>query len=539
MGGTLGVLRRRFGAYGEALRVWARNPFAPANRGATLAALVLMVGFALRVWSAGQARFSGEESWFWSIGRDVATGRSIPALGHPISGSNARHPGAAFFWLIGATQLAGPSPLAAFLAFSLGGWLALGLLALVVARAFGRATGIAFLLLASVSPWWIVYTNSAWPGYLFPTLCALVLVCLVDVVVRPGPAARVALALLLVVGFQIHLSLLHYWLITLVVIAVWRPRLGWAFVVGAAIGVLCYIPYLVDEIRHHFANTIAIAHRSQGGERSGAVLAGLLLDFAAFTTVDVSYLWNEGFWHPFGLARFWAGAGVAETARFYGRAGLAPVAWAALAASWALTAGAWIWFFATLPRRLRAGDGGDRVLAVACLVAVAAIPILYLLSGKGGYPHYVSAVLPLAFLPPALLLGKLLAHRGWRWAAIAYLALFAVGGIVGLGGYYAVDSRWSAPQSTAATRFILDRTQDAGGRRRPFRLEFAFSPSFPNAYALIAQKVFGAPFLSVGVAPDVFRVEPRPPGAAPIGDPDTLVLPSIVVRHTPRAHPAP
>ena len=461
-------------------------------------------------------------------------------LGHPVSGTSARHPGAAFFWLVGITQLAGPSPLAAFAAVSLGGWIALGLLALVVARAFGHAVGLAFLLLAAVSPWWIVYTNSAWPSYLTPTLCALVLVGLAGIVDGPGVAPRIALPFLLVLAFQIHLSLLHYWLIALVVLALWRPRLGRVFFIGAALGALCYVPYLVDEIRHHFANTIAILHRSQGGPRSGYVLQGLLLDFGAFTTTDVSYLWNEGFWHPFDLARFWRGPGFGETARFYEGAGLAPVAWAALAASWGLTAGAWIWFFATLPRRLRAGGRGTgNMLTVSCLVALAAIPFLYLLSGKGGYPHYVCGVLPLAFLPPALLLGKLLGHRAWRWAAIAYLALFAVGGIIGLRGYYAVDSRWSVPQTTAATRFILDRTQDPNGRRRPFRLEFGFSPSFPNAYALVAQKVYGSLFLVSGAAPDLFRVEPRPPGPPPPADADTLVLSTIVVRHTPRALRAP
>jgi hypothetical protein len=534
MGDGHGVTPPRWAAYRQALQSWAKNPFSRGNVTATIATIVLIVGVALRIWSARQARFSGEEAWFWSIGRDIATGTSFPILGHPITGSSARHPGAAFFYFLGLTQLAGPSPLAAFAAVSLGGWVALALLSLAVARAFDRASGLAFLVLATVSPWWVVYTNSAWPGYLLPTLCALVLICLAAIADRPGAgvAARVGLAFLLVIGFQIHLSLLHTWLITMVVFALLRPRLGRAFLLGAAIGVACYVPYLVDEIRHGFSNTLAIAHRSQGGARSAAGLAGLLFDFVAFATTDVSYLWKQGFWRPFDPFAFYGGRGVAETAGFMARGGPASIGWAALAASWAFTVGAWIWFAATIRGRLRAGARSTgNLLVVACLVAVAGIPLLYLLSGKGGYPHYVNAVLPLALLPPALALGKLLAHRAARWGAIAYLFLFAAGGLFALRGYYAVDSRWSVPQSTAAVAFILDRTREPDGRQRPFRLEFGFAPSFSNSYALLAKDVFRAPFLATGAAADTFRVDARAPGQPPAADADSLVLSTIVVRH--------
>jgi hypothetical protein len=534
MGDGLGVSPQRLTAYRQALQSWARNPLSRANLVATVATLALLGGLLLRIWSIQQARFSGEEAWFWSIGRDIATGTSFPVLGHPITGSSARHPGAAFFWLLGLTQLAGPSPLAAFAAVSLGGWVALALLSLAVARAFGRASGLAFFLLASASPWWVVYTNSAWPGYLLPTVCALVLLCLASIADRPGSgvAARVGLAFLLVIGFQLHLSLLHTWLITLAVVVYFRPRLGRAFLVGAAIGLACYVPYLVDEIRHGFSNTLAIAHRSQGGARSMVGLAGLLFDFVAFSTTDVSYLWNQGFWHPFDPFAFYGGRGLADTAGFLRRGGPAPIGWAALVAGWAFTVGAWIWFAATIRRRLRAGGRTTgNLLVIACLVAVAGIPLLYLLSGKGGYPHYVNAVLPLAFLPPALALGKLLGHRAARWGAIAYLVVFAAGGVFALRGYYAVDSRWSVPQSTAAVAFILDRTQEPDGRRRPFRLEFGFAPSFPSSYALLAKHVYRAPFLATGAAADTFRVEARAPGLPAAADADTLVLSTIVVRH--------
>lgn len=564
---------------------WARRPLSEANRGWTLAAVALLVGLMLRLWSIGQARFSGEESWFWSVGRDIATGQSFPVLGHPISGTAARHPGSGFFWFLGLTQLGGASPLRAYAVFSLGGLAAIVPLSLAVARAFDRATGLALFVLAAVSPWWIVYTNSAWPGYLLPTLCALLLTWLPSLAATgpapstPGsadarlpesatgaanePAGRTspisraltrahsalssrgfaqgALAFLLVIGFQVHLSLLHYWLITLVTVALWRPRVTRPLLIGLALGMLCYLPYLVHELQNGFSNTVAIAQRSQGNPRSLYVLQGLLLYFLGFTTTDVSYLWNQGFWFTFDLARFWRGSGIQQTQLFFARTGWAPLCWTMLVASWLFTLASWVVFGRALWRRLRsdahardarrdARRDPQNILAVAFLTAVLAIPLLYLLSGKGGYPHYVSTVLPLAFLPPAFLLGRLLRHSTWRWAALGYLALFAVAGSLGLRGYYAVDSRWSVPQTTAAVEFILKRTRTPSGQYAPFRLQYAFSPNWRSSYQLTARHLFDAPFLA-GDSGELFRVEARLPGQPVVADPDTLVLPTLVVRH--------
>jgi hypothetical protein len=528
-------MARPLDALKERLRSWSRHPFSEANGVWTIAAVGLVLGLVVRLWSIGQARFGSEEAWFWSIGRDIATGREFPVLGAPITGSAARLPGAAYFWFLGLTQVPGPSPLRAYAVVSLGGLAALVALSVTVARAFDRATGLAFFLLGALSPWWIVYTNSSWPGYFFPTLCALALVWLPSLVDRPHPGAQAALAFLLVIGFQIHLSLMHYWLMVLVAIVIWRPKPSRALAVGAIVGCLCYVPYFIYEMTHGFANTMAIAHRSQGGGRSPFVLQGLLLYFLGFTTTDLSYLWNQGFWHPFDLARFWRGTGVDQSRVFFDRSGFSPVAWAALVTSWIFTFVSWGFFSREIWRRLRVNlRAPDNVLPVAFVTAVIGIVVLYLMSGKGGYPHYVSIVLPLAFLPPAFLLGRLFRGPVTRWGAGAFLCLFAAGGLLGLHGYYAVDSRWSIPQATAAVKFMLDRTRLPDGHQLPFRLELGFSPNWPTVYQQIATHVFRAPFPMIGDAPDVFRLEakfpdqevPRSPNAA-----DDLILSTLVVRH--------
>ena len=497
--------------------------------------LAVLVGLALRWWSVQRARFSAEESWFWSVGRDIATGSNFPVLGHPISGTSARHPGAAFFWLLGLTQLPGPSPLRAYAMVSFAGLLVVVPLAVAISKAFDRETGLAFLILSALSPWWIVYTNSAWPSYLTPTLCSLLIAWLPSLAGSPRPRLQAALIFLLVIGFQIHLSALHYCLIALVTFIVWRPKLTRPMAIGLILGCLCYLPYLVYEARTGFANTIAIAHRSQGEARSLYRLQGLLLYFLGFTTTDLSYLWNQGFWFPFDLVRFWRGAGVAQTQTFFQNNGLAPIAWLALVASWILTGISWLYFARALWRRLRVNAlAAANVVPFAFLTGVGGIVLLYALSGKGGYPHYVSTILPLAFLPPAFLIGRMFKHRIARWGAGFYICLFTAGGLLGLRGYYAVDSRWSVQQTTAAVAFILDRTKSPEGQQLPFQLTFGFGPNWPSSYRLIAQYVFHKPFLATDVGARAFRIDLRGPGDVAELSERNLILPSITVHATAR-----
>jgi len=266
------------------------------------------------------------------------------------------------------------------------------------------------------------------------------------------------------------------------------------------------------------------------------VLRDLIAYFLGFATTDITYLWNQGFWYPFEPIRFWSHGGVRRTSSFFASAGAAPLAWTSLVVSWGITLLSWLAFVRLAWRRLRTAlRAPTSFLPLACVTGVLGIPLFYLLSGKGGYPHYVSTILPLAFVPTALLLGPLLRHRVARWAVVAYLALFATGSVLGLRGYYAVDSRWSVPQSQAAVAFILQRTRLPDGGHRPFQLLFTFGPSWPQAYAALATRVFHEPFPIVSGAADVFRVDARVAGAPLSTSPDALVLPTLVVTHERRA----
>jgi len=529
----------------------------------------MVAAVAVRLWSAYHARLSFEEASFWNTAVGIARGEYFPRLGHPVSGSHAAHPGPLFFWVIAASQVFVVSPLVAnFFVSSFGLFGALALArampaapapapaASATARADARTgapgvdlpsrvglaqPGTLFFLLVLTAPWWIVYTNSTWPGYLFPGACACFVAALLRVIGKARSRAALPLGFILVAGFQIHLSLLHFWPLALAVAGVYRPRLNRRLVLaGAALGAACYIPYFASEIASGFANTKLLLAKSQGGGRRGDVLAGLYLYFLGFPTTDVSYLWQQGFWSPFDHVRFWRGGGVDRTTAFFRTAGPPALLWAAHVVTWLFSVAALLTGAFRLVAGWRRGRRRPEPLTLLYLVGLIDIALFYGMSGKGGYAHYVSVILPLAFVPVVSFLAWIARARGGRVVVGAYLGLAAVGGLGVLRGYYRVDSRWSAPQSERVVAFILDRTRGApvgagdvgaAGPHQPFQLNVTFSPSWPYTYQVLAQRLHHAAWMMQGNAPaHRFVVGAQPTdGAVLPRAPDRLDLETIFV----------
>jgi len=541
-----------------------RRAAALPRAGAAVAALALalaLAAVAVRLWSAWHARLSPEEASFWSIGVGIARGEEFPALGHSVSGTRALHPGPLFFWIIALSQLFVTSPLVAGFSFSMFGLLSVFALARAtdgidgiepprgVARlpldplapvraALARPGAVSFLFLLA-APWWVIYTNSTWPGYVMTSATACFVAALFRVIGKsrtPGAApsrAALPIGFLLVAGFQIHLSLLHYWPLALAVVVIFRPRIAWRWLAaGALIGAVCYVPYLVHELRTGFSNTRLLMAKSQGGTRDLRTLAGLYLYFFGFATTDISFLWQHGFWFPFDHFRFWGGTGARQTTEFFRTAGPVAFLWSMHVLSWlvslaALATGAGRAFVAFRRRGARRPDA----MGVVYVIALVDIAGFYALSGKGGYAHYVSVLLPVAYFPVASFLAWIARAPAGRAVVAAYLALFALAGVLVMRGYYRVDSRWSAVQTERVVSYVLARTRGEDGRWQPFHLRFGFAPSWSYPYAIVARRMFHAPWLSESQAgsPHAFFVGARD-AAAPLPLPaDRLDLETIYV----------
>jgi len=536
----------------------ARRAVDPRTAVAALALALGVAAVAIRLWSAWHARLSPEEASFWSTGVGIARGQEFPALGLAVSGSRAQLPGPLFFWIIALSQIFVTSPLVGGFSFSMFGLFSV----LVLSRAIDARTpsatappsappfravtaalerpGPMLFLFLLAAPWWVIYTNSTWPGYIMTSATACLVAALFRMVGKDGTKgdgapsrAALAVGFLLVVGFQIHLSLLHYWPLTLAVVAIFRPRIAWRWLAaGALLGAACYIPYVVYEIRTGFANTRLLLVKSQGGARDLRTLAGLYLYFFGFATTDISFLWQHGFWYPFDHFRFWGGTGTRQTTAFFRTAGPVAFLWSMHVLSWLVSLAALATGAArTIVACRRPGRWKPGPMTVVYLVAFVDIAGFYAMSGKGGYAHYVSVLLPVAYFPVASFLAWIARARAGRVAVVTYLALFAVAGLMVMRGYYRVDSRWSAVQTERVVGYVLARTRGADGRQQPFQLQFGFAPSWSFPYAIVARRMFHAPWLSQGQAgaPHAFYVGPRDPGTVLPASPDRLELETIYV----------
>jgi len=523
---------------------------APTSRAARLAAagliaVVMVVAVGVRLWSAWHARFSGEEASFWNTAVGIARGESFPALGHSVSGTRALHPGPLFFWLIAVSQLFVTSPFVGNAAVSLFGLFG----ALVMARTIGPATaasralpedttigppssiGALLFLLVAVSPWWVVYSNSTWPSYVVTGTAACFVASLWRVAAHPRSRAVAPLAFILVAGFQLHLSLLHFWPLTAAVLLVARQRrfnLRW-LAAGLLLAVACYVPYVVSEVRTHFANTRLLLAKSQGGPREARVLLELYLYFVAFPTTDISYLWQHGFWQPFDALAFWGGPGVAQTGAFFRDIGAAAFLWVMHVLSWLVSVAALVVGAVRLVVGWRRGVRRPDAATTLYLVALLDIALFYALSGKGGYAHYVGVLLPIAYVPVASLLAWVARTRAGRVAAGAYLVAFSLAGVLVMSGYYRVDSRLSAPQSDRVVGFVLAHARGPDGRVEPAALQFEFSPAWTGPYQVLARRLHHEALVLRAPAPHRFVVGIRAPGAPPSPDPHRLDLETIFV----------
>ncbi|HEY4186271.1 MAG TPA: hypothetical protein VGP07_14445 [Polyangia bacterium] len=499
---------------------------------------VLVAAVAVRLWSAWHARLSPEEASFWNTAVAIAHAESFPALGHSVSGTRALHPGPLFFWIIAVSQVLVTSPFVANAFVSLFALFGAIMLARTVAPRevdapvfAGSTTGALLFLLVLASPWWVVYSNSTWPSYLVTGVAACFVAALLRVTAKERSRAAAPLGFLLVAGFQIHLSLLHFWPLALAVLIVCRPRLDRRWLLGGVLlAVACYLPYALSELRTHFSNTRLLLAKSQGGERDLRTLAGLYLYFLGFPTTDISYLWQHGFWSPFDHFRFWRGDGGHQTTVFFRSVGATSFLWTMQVVSWLVSVTALFVGAFRLVRGWRRGVRRPQPMTLVYLVGLADIALFYGLSGKGGYAHYVGVILPLAFFPVASLLRWLLRFRFGRPLVAAYLLAFSVGGLLVLRGYYRVDSRLSAPQSARVVAFILARAKGADGQPEPLELQFGFSPAWTGPYQILARRLHHASLTFRPQAPHRFFVGPRNPGDPPHpADPDRLDLETIFV----------
>ena len=491
-------------------------------------AALLALALAVRIYAVHHARFDRDEAATWEIALRIARGERFPTVGPGISRSDAGTPGPLFFYLMALPQLVTSHPLAGGTFVAVLNVGALGLIFLAYRGGWDAVVAGLWLLTTVCSPWSVVAADRAWTPNLFVPMCAVVLWSTVRMGRVPDSRAAAALAFTLLAGLQIHLPALHLWPLAATALAVLRPRVNLRWLcAGAVAGMLSYAPYVAHEAMTGFSNTRLLLSRGPAGTLGAGAAASLLYLWLSMATTDVSFLVAQGYWGGFDAAGFWAQGGLARTAAFYGSVHASAPLLAMQAAGWALLAGG-----LALLARPRRSEGEPRLFAYLFAAAAGSILMLYLVTRRGGFAHYVGLLAPLASVPLLAALRLLLRRPAAGALAAVYAAAAPVAGLLLVVAFYRLDSRQSIPQQVQIVKYVAQRSEG-----RPFELAFEMPEGRGVTYGALARSLVGVRWPAVQRARDVFTVVPRESLATarlPGRVASTLTLDTLVVVHSER-----
>lgn len=431
-------------------------------------AAILVVALAVRLWGAGHARFLGDEGLFWSTARRIATLEDLPALGASVSGTDARQPSPLLFWFLALPQTLGASPWlgAGFIAclhvlsIAALGWLA--------REARGERAALCTMALVAVAPWEILSAERVWT----PAVMALWGLALLWCTVRfARPLAQGGAALLAVTAPAIHLSAPAAVVACLVALGLGpKLRLRWsALAIGTLLGIATYVPGIVSEVRHDFANSRAILSQGGGNEadasKSRQLPARVALYSVLWSTSELGYHFAEGYfgWNQFDDRHAYAAReGWSERAREHGVWRVAVDTSIAVLAllGWLVSlyvAGRAV--MAAVRARARALPLESRI-TVALVVGLAITTIALVVTRKAFFPHYLAYFSLWLSWPVAMAVDRLV---GWARPAPARAALgvlaigVAAAMLSNVGRYYLTVERKNGMVATVSmVRQVLD-----------------------------------------------------------------------------------
>ncbi len=408
-----------------------------------------IIGAALFVAAAGlrlslldTARFTGDEARFFSLTSDIVDGRSWPLLGEWNTGGQSRLPGPASFYLFALPLLIARSPEAQYAFVQLLGAATVVVLWLALRRPFGeRGAALAGALFA-LMPWPALFADRTWNPNVLPFFIVVALLCAIRL--REQPSSFAPLVIMLptcAVMAQMHLSVAVAWA-GIAVLAVptarrWNRR---ALALGVALSVALFVPMIVHELSTSFSNTRHLWAETVGSsgpaERSSVRAVLVPLYTMRFLTLDASYHELSGYWGGPGELGLMQGAFFGTPPRPFHPLRLLALLVSialALAAVAVLTHAAWrAWRASTVPAHTSAWRAAfartaDTLVAApfagAFIAALAANTALIAVTGKPVVGHYVSNLMPFAFIAFAALGCAIFDGPGAagtdRWSAVA------------------------------------------------------------------------------------------------------------------------
>jgi hypothetical protein len=407
--------------------------------------LLAIVAFLLRAWRIGQVQYGIDESVASAIATQIAHGKYFPLTG--LETSFGFHNPPAFFYLLAPLFALTRDPAVVGLAFALAGSAAVVLAWRSGLLLGGPLSGVLAATLLAVCPNAVEHSRRLWGHDLIVPCAALVAWGTIEYG-RRGRWWALAIAFASAALAQtIHLSGILLWIIPLVGGLDPRNRRSWwALACGAAVLLLLYIPWLVNEARTGFAETRLIAGLLGGGRLRGDL--GMPVGPLAAWTLVLSDFWTNdllGSPRPFMLSPLAAGSSAVQ--------GTLAI----------LLLGTAIHFLFTRPRE-------EQRLAWALGAGILLPAIVFGILLRAAVPPYMLPALVPAAVASAWMLGRdpMTSLRGRLGAAI--ICLYAASSII-----LTVETRQQMADG-AGTSISLSEKQEimeavrAGANGGPFRL---------------------------------------------------------------------
>jgi len=208
---------------------------------------ILALAFALRVRRLDTTGMWGDQSFTLNIAMQWVNGGAMPLAANKSSIGVTNPPlieylyaAALWFWpdILSVAVL---TMLAGLAAVAVTGWMAY--------RVFGKRAAVWTMLLFTVNPWGVLYSQQIWNQTLVPIFAALTLACLLVYFAVEQRSIYLVLGLVWAACMtQVHLGSVPLLLaMGLIGILFWRKLRLWPLLAGVALFVLLYTPFLMYE----------------------------------------------------------------------------------------------------------------------------------------------------------------------------------------------------------------------------------------------------------------------------------------------------
>ena len=186
------------------------------------------------------------------------------------------------------------------------------------------------------------------------------------------------------------------------------------------------------------------------------------MGFLTLPSGEMSYFAERGYWFRHEQLAYYAdGAGLKRMAAFFGEGPAGSFLVALMLLSVALAAAGLLYTTFYGLTSLRNPRREWNPLAVGFVAALVAAPLVFLLSGKPYYPHYIYSLYPLAFVPLLFLFRRAFRSRALGVVLAVVLGAVATGQVAMSAVYYdRVDSVVGVESSGEIVRTIYETGQD-------------------------------------------------------------------------------